>query len=303
MKKIPPSERIRKERGDLLQKGLREGSVFGEFLRKGMQLMMQEMLEAEATDFLGRGHYERKADNCSTGHRAGYERRRVKTGEGLIPIEIPQVRDTVTPFSSKLRKFFKGNTDCLEKLTIEMYARGLSTRDIEDALYEATGDHLMSKSSVSRVADILWDEYEEFQKRDLSGLEIEYLFLDAIYESIRKLYGIKEAILVAWGITRDGRKMLLSFSLGNRESYTSWLEFLRDMLKRGLRIPLSITSDGAPGCIKAIEAVFPQSLRIRCWFHKMQNLAGKVPPMVWPELKAEIIAINIPLSLLALRRI
>ena len=110
----------------------------------------------------------------------------------------------MTPFSSKLRKFFKGNTDCLEKLTIEMYARDLSTRDIEDALYEATGDHLMSKSTVSRVADILWDEYEEFQKRDLSGLEIEYLFLDAIYESIRKLYGIKEAILVAWRYNAGG---------------------------------------------------------------------------------------------------
>lgn len=81
--------------------------------------------------------------------------------------------------------------------------------------------------------------------------------------------GIKEAILIAWGILRDGNKVLLSLELGNKESYAHWLEFLRDMVKRGLRVPLSITSDGAPGCIKAIEAVFPKSLRIRCWFHKM----------------------------------
>jgi transposase-like protein len=202
------------------------------------------------------------------------------------------MRDTAVPYSSTLRKFFKGNTACLEKLAVEMYAKGLSTRDIEDALYEATGDQLLSKSSISRVSEVLWAEYEEFQRRDLSGLDIEYMFLDGIYESIRKMYGIKEAILVAWGVQRDGSKVLLSFRLGNKESYENWLEFLRDMVRRGLRVPLSITSDGAPGCIKAIEAIYPKSLRIRCWFHKMQNLAGKVPPMVWPELKAEIVAIR-----------
>ena len=209
MKKIPPSERIRKEKEVLLEEGLREGSVFGEFLRKGMQLMMQEMLEAEATEFLGRGHYKRKGEN-DRGYRAGYESRKVKTAEGMIPIEIPQMRDTAIPYSSKLRKFFKGNTECLEKLAVEMYAKGLSTRDIEDALYEATGDQLLSKSSVSRVAEVLWAEYEEFQRRDLSRMDIEYMFLDAIYESIRKMYGIKEAILVAWGTVLDFSTLSIS---------------------------------------------------------------------------------------------
>jgi transposase-like protein len=291
MKKIPPSERIRKERKALLEEGLREGSVFGEFLRKGMQLMMQEMLEAEATEFLGREHYQRKAEH-DCGYRANYESRKVKTAEGIVPIEIPQMRDTVVPYRSKLRKFFKGNTECLEKLTVEMYAKGLSTRDIEDALYEATGDQLLSKSSVSRVSEVLWSEYEEFQKRDLSGYDIEYLFLDAVYESVRRLAGIKEAILSAWGIRRDGRKVLLSLGLGNKESYDGWLEFLRDMLKRGLRVPVSITTDGAPGTIKAVEAVFPNSLRLRCWVHRMTNLSQKVPPVFWPELKAEIIEVR-----------
>lgn len=291
MKKIPPSERIRKEREALLEDGLREGSLFGEFLRKGMQLMMQEMLEAEATEFLGRGHYKRKGEH-DRGYRAGYESRKVKTAEGIVPIEIPQMRDTVVPYSSKLRKFFKGNTECLEKLTVEMYAKGLSTRDIEDALYEATGDQMLSKSSVSRVAEVLWVEYEEFQRRDLSRYDIEYLFLDAVYESVRKLAGLKEAILSAWGIRRDGRKVLLSLGLGNKESYDSWLEFLRDMVKRGLRMPVSITTDGAPGAIKAVEAMFPRSLRLRCWVHRMVNLSQKVPPVQWPEVKAEIVEVR-----------
>lgn len=124
-----------------------------------------------------------------------------------------------------------------------MYAQGLSTRDIEDALYEATGDEVLSKSSVSRVAEALWADFEEFQGRDLSSYELEHLFVDAIYENIRKSYGIKEAILVAWGIQRDGSKVLVS-------------------------------------------------LRLRCWFHRMQNFAAKVPPAVWPELKAEIMQVR-----------
>lgn len=204
----------------------------------------------------------------------------------------PRRWDTETPYTSRLKHFFRGNTDCLEKLTAEMYARGLSTRDIEDALIEATGDQILSKSSVSKVTEVLWEDYKRFKERDLSSYEVEYLFLDAIYESVRKLYGIKEAIVVAWGILRDGQKVLLYLSLGNKESYVHWLEFLRDMLKRGLRVPLSITSDGAPWCIKAIEAVFPKSLRIGCWFHRMKNFSGKVPPALWPELKAEILDIR-----------
>jgi putative transposase len=219
MKKIPPSEKIRKELKELLTRGSEGEGVLNEFLRKGMQLLMQELLEAETADFLDRGHYERRGDGSRQGLRNGYKARCVKTAEGVVPYELPQVREIEEPYRSKLRVFFKGNTDCLQKLTAEMYARGLSTRDIEDALIEATGDMLLSKSSVSRVTEILWEEYEQFQQRNLSCFEVEYLFLDAVYESIRKLWGIKEAILAAWGIQRDGSKVLLSFSLGNKESY------------------------------------------------------------------------------------
>jgi putative transposase len=173
-----------------------------------------------------------------------------------------------------------------------MYVRGLSTRDIEDALFEATGDIFLSKASVSRITEELNQEYEKFQTRDLSIYDVEYLFLDAVYEGLRARYSIKEAILCAWGITRDGRKILLSLALGNKESYRAWLEFLRNMVKRGLRVPTTVTTDGAPGLIKAVEDVFPQSLRIRCWYHKMQNLSNKVPADEWQEVKQEIIAIR-----------
>ena len=99
----------------------------------------------------------------------------------------------------------------------------------------------------------------------------------------------KKKCYCAWGITRSGEKVLLHIDLGNRESYDDWLEFLRDMINRGLHTPISITSDGAPGLMKAIDAVFPNSIRIRCWFHRMENFSNKVPTDLWPEIKCELI--------------
>ncbi len=291
MKRIPPSERIRKGIEALLQEGT-TGNVLGRILHEGMRLIVQELYEAEATEFLERGHYERCRGGEFRGYRNGYEPGTIRTAEGVLEVGLPQMRDTAEPFVSKLRVFLRGNTGCLEKLAAEMYARGLSVRDIEDALLEGTGDMVLSKSCVSKVTDMLWEDYERFRQRDLSGYEVEYLFVDAVYESVRKLAGIKEAILAAWGIQRDGRKVLLSLGLGNRESYDSWLEFLRDMVGRGLRVPVAINSDGAPGAVKAIEVMFPKSLRLRCWVHRMKNLSQKVPPVQWPELKAEVVEVR-----------
>jgi len=289
MKKIAPSQRKRKELEEMINGENGKGFFLSEIIRKGTEVILQEMLEQEITDFLGRDRYERsKGDNVQKGYRNGYETRSIKTGEGKITIEQPQLRDTTEPFQSRLSAFLRGNTDVLEKLAIEMYARGLSTRDIEDTLIEATGDMILSKTAVSNITEVLSEEFDRFQMRDLSCFDVEYLFLDAIYETLRKRYGMKEAVLCAWGILRTGEKVLLHLALGNKESYEDWLDFLRDMISRGLNTPTSITSDGAAGLIKAIEAVFPKSLRIRCWYHRMDNFSSKVPEELWPEIKAEI---------------
>jgi transposase-like protein len=104
-----------------------------------------------------------------------------------------------------------------------------------------------------------------------------YLFVDGIYESLRRQAGPKQALLCAWGICRDGRRVLLHLALDNKQSYADWLDFLRDMVGRGLAPPLTMTSDGAPGLLRALEEVFPQSVRIRCWMHKMRNVLDKLP--------------------------
>jgi putative transposase len=145
----------------------------------------------------------------------------------------------------------------LEKLAIEMYTRGLSTRDIEDAFRDVTRDLLLSRTAVSTLTDQLWEDYQTFCERDLSIFEVEYLFLDAVYESLRREASFKEGVFVAWAICRSGRKILLHMALGNRESYTAWKDFIRDMVKHGLNTPVLITTDGAPGSIRAVKVEDP----------------------------------------------
>jgi len=159
---------------------------------------------------------------------------------------VPQVRDAPQTYRSELMTFLRGNSEVLERLAVEMYARGLSTRDIEAALVEATGDHLLSRTAVSQVTEVLWADYEAFAERDLSGFEVEYLFLDAVYESLREQAGLKEGVLVAWAICTDGRKVLLHLALGNKESYPNWLDFLRGMVARGLQAPCKRPPTGRP---------------------------------------------------------
>jgi transposase-like protein len=180
------------------------------------------------------------------------------------------MRDAEGTYRSGLMQFLNGNSDVLERLVVEMYARGLSTRDVvEEVLQGCNRGLLISKSAVSAITDQLWDEYH-FRTRDLSEFDI-YLFADGIYESLRR-YGAKEGILCAWCITADGRKILLHLAVGNKESEDCWTEFLRDMVSLGLKVPSSVTCDGAPGLINAVAKVFSKSLRIRCWNLKLGNL-------------------------------
>jgi transposase-like protein len=287
MKRIAPSESLRQELKEALKPGprLSESDPAGEVVRLAARVVLQEALEAEQADFIGRDRYERGERN---GSRNGYERGHLDSAEGRLEVQVPQVRAATEPFRSKLMEFLGGHTEVVSKLATEMYARGLSTRDIEEAFTDATGTCLLSKSAVSEVTETLWDEYEAFQKRDLSGYALEYLFVDAVYESLRMQAGAKEALLVAWGVLSDGSKVLLHMDLGSKESHGAWLDFFRSMRSRGLSDPVSVTSDGAPGLIRAIEEAFPKSLRIRCWFHKMKNVLDKLPQAAFEEVKARL---------------
>jgi transposase-like protein len=287
MHRIPPSQKIGKKFKQLMSQGLDgEEDVTSMVVRLGIERVVQEMVEQEVADYLERDHYQRRRpEQEHRGYRNGYEPGRIRTAEGEIVVQVPQVRDAPETYRSRLMPFLRGNSDVLERLAVEMYARGLSTRDIEDALEEATGDRLLSRTAVSQITEVLWDEYEAFAERDLSGFEVEYLFLDAVYESLRQQGGGKEGVMCAWAICADGRKVMLHLALGHKESYANWLDFLRDMVGRGLQTPVQVTTDGSPGLMRAVEEVFPHSLRQRCLAHKTRNVTDKVPDSVRAEIK------------------
>jgi transposase-like protein len=267
-----------------LMEQIRSGSPANDWMKQAAELIVEKMLNAEVDERLGRAPYQRLEDQ-QKGYRNGFKSRGLKTAEGKLEINLPQVRGTDEPYRSAIWQALGRNSPALQKLACEMYARGLSTRDIEELLgelgdplkQEGESGTLLSRSAVSRVTEALWEEYEAFTKRDLGGFDVVYLFCDAVYESLRQQAGCRQAILVTWGICSDGSKVLLHMSMGNKESADSWLEHFRSLVSRNLPTPITVTSDGAPGLIKAIEAMWPEAERIRCWFHKMKNVLEKVP--------------------------
>ena len=290
MKRIPPSRKIRQRINEVIQNGVEtDEDMTSVVIRLGVERLIQEMLEEEVKDYLGRDHYQRRApDQENRGYRNGYERGRMRTGEGEITVQVPQVREAPETYRSRLMGTIHGNSEVLERLAVEMYARGLSTRDIEDAIERATGERMLSRTAVSRLTESLWEDYVAFTQRDLSCFRVVYLFFDAVYESLRRQGGGKEGVLCAWAICADGRKVLLHVALGSKESYQNWIDFLRDMIARGLPTPVMVTTDGAPGVIRAVEEVFPRSLRQRCLAHKMRNIVGKVPMTARDEVKGTV---------------
>jgi putative transposase len=255
-------------------------------VRLSTERVLQEALEHDQAEALGRGRYERRDE--PRGYRNGYEPGTLKTAEGVLRVQVPQIRGREEPYRSTLWGELANTSEVLKTLIVEMYAGGMSQRDIEYSLEKALGQFVLSKSTVSELTDTLTQEYEAFRTRDLSGYEVAYLFIDTVYEPLRRR-GSKTGALCVWAICVDGRKVLVSLSTANSESYEGCLEVLRDLVKRGIQTPVTITTDGAPGLIKAVEAMWPKSLRIRCWFHKMQNLMQKVPPQAWPEFKALVV--------------
>jgi putative transposase len=260
----------------------------GELVRRALRLIVEEALEGEVSDLLGRERYER-GNGEKAGYRNGYRPGRVKTAEGVVDYSASQVRDTPEPFVSGVRAALSGRTRELERLAVELYARGLSTRDIEDAFTDEPGRRLLSRAAVSEITEKLWTEYEDFCKRDLSQHAIAYLFIDGIAERLRPGQR-REAVLAAWGIGEDGRKSLLGLTAGSKEDVETVRAFFQNLRARGLGDPRLVVSDGAPGVIRAIEECFPRSARQRCLAHRMRNLAAKVPGDPWPEFKARVTA-------------
>jgi putative transposase len=282
---VPPSAEIEQQIDRLLAVGVGESprESLSELAKLGARLIIQRAVEDEFDAWLGRARYERRPAhqrglrNYDSGLRNGFRPRRVQTLEGELEVEIPQVREAAEPFVSKLfpcsTKVLR--TEPLRAMVIGAFVRGLSMRDIE-SLCEQAGLGKLSKTTAQRICTELRERFEQFKRRDLYEVQVAALFLDAIFLSVRPA-GPKEGVLVAWGFTEQGERVLLSVMLGMRESHEDWLALGRDLIARGLGAPLLIVADGAPGLIKAVEQCWPASDRQHCAVHRVRNLLAKLP--------------------------
>jgi transposase-like protein len=274
-RRIAPSVQLEEEIARLLEAGITDPEKLSEIGRLGARLILQRAVETEVESFLGRARYERTSE--ARGSRNGHRPRRVQTADGEITIAMPQLRGTLERFVTSVipdtRTIIR--TRPLEALIIGGYVRGLSTRDIEELAKEA-GLGAVSRTTVSRICSQLRARYRAFCERDLSRHELLVLFLDAIYLRTRS-HGPKEGVLVAWGYTLAGERVLVGFELGQREEYEDWLQFGRGLVRRGLRAPWLVVTDGAPGLIRMVKEVWPQADRQRCTVHRLRNILAKLP--------------------------
>src|SRR5215207_4000753 len=285
MARVAPSERFRAELDEALAGVGWERDPVETIGRLGARLILQQALEDEVTEFLGRARYERAEETVS--HRNGYESRTVRTTSGPVELERPRVRDASRlGFESRILGKRVTRTYALESLVIGSFLRGLSTRDVEAVLEETFEEPVSSRSTVSRILEDTRERYRRWCERRLSEHDVIYCFLDAIYLKLHPDDEPAEGVLVAWGVTLEGRKVLLGLQLGSRESYEDWLDFGRDLIARGLRPPALLVADGAPGLWKAARELWPGALEQRCTVHALRNVTKKLPERLHRELKA-----------------
>jgi transposase-like protein len=286
MAKIVPSERLRRELDEVLAGVGEYDDPVEAVARLGARLIMQQALEDEVTEFLGRERYARAGEAAAI-YRNGYEPRTVKTTSGVMELERPRIRSvSELKFESEVLGKGVARTHALEALIILGFLRGLSVRDVEDLLEEALGEQIVGKSTVARICQDTRERYAAWCERDLSAHDLVYCYLDAIYLKLRPDDEPAEGVLVAWGLTLEGQKVLLGLQLGSRESYESWLDFGRDLNARGMRAPAMVIADGAPGIWKATRELWPGAIEQRCTVHALRNLTSKLPERLHREVKA-----------------
>jgi len=257
------------------------------FAREGAKLLLTVALEEEVATALQRRPYERTRGKVR-GYRNGHRERQISCGAGVVEIPVPRVSDTEETFRSQLLEAWQRRSKLLEETIPLLYVEGLSTRDFKRALKPLWGKSGLSRSSVSRANKFLKEAFNNWRRRDLSLEDIIYLFLDGIYLGVRGNSRNKEAVLVAHGITREGKRIVLHLSLGGKESTESWKGVLNDLVERGLRRPQLFVTDGNPGLLKAIKDIWPEVARQRCAVHRIRNVLARVPKKKQDEVRKAV---------------
>jgi transposase-like protein len=252
--------------------------------RSRIQEWLQDLLEAEVTEFLGRGKSQRREEHDVWGYRNGHGKPRgIALTSGTITVRRPRMRNLAERFESRVLPMFKRRTKELGAMLPELYLHGLSSGDFELALRGLLGEGApLSAASLSRLKGAWQAEYESWKRADLSELELVYWWADGLYVKAG-IADRKAALLVIVGATSSGEKVLLGCQAGERESKESWLSVLRDLKARGLRFARLTVADGNLGIWAALGEIHCAGDEQRCWNHKMVNVLDALPKKEQPE--------------------
>jgi len=243
-----------------------------DLMRALVQLGLQEVLEAEMQETLGAGKHQRT--EARKGYRSGYYERTLVTRAGRIELRVPQDREG--RFSPEVFERYQRSEKALVHAMIEMYVEGVSTRKVKAVTEELCGQEF-SASTVSRLVGRLDEDLEKFAKRRLEE-EFPYLILDARYERVREEGVIRSrAVQIAIGVDHDGRRQILAVELANRESESSWKEFLLKLKERGLHGVELVVSDDHAGLKRAIRETLTEAAWQRCYVHFLRNALDYLP--------------------------
>src|SRR4030081_2976327 len=255
-------------------------------LRSGARQLLAQAIELEDEAFLAEMKGFRLADGRDRVVRHGHgPERTIQTGIGAVEVARVKIRDRGAAsdgerirFTSAILPLWARRTKSLDSLLPVLYLRGISTGDFQEALAALLGQTApnLSPAVISRLTAEWQGEYERWQKRDLSAWRYVYVWADGVFLQAR-MQDHGECMLVLIGATPEGRKELIGFQVGVRESAQSWRELLVEVKSRGLTIaPEIAVGDGALGFWRALDEVFPDTRHQRCWVHKTTNVLNKV---------------------------
>ena len=265
-----------------------------EILRSGARALLTQAVETEVTDFLHRhSDLKTEAGGRRVVRHGHLPEREIMTGIGPVGVRQPRIRDREASEGERIRfkptilPPYARRTKSLEVLIPILYLKGISTGDFEEALAALVGKDApgLSASTIARLKEVWTGEHERWQKRDLSVKRYVYFWVDGIHLEAR-LEDQAQCILVIIGATPEGKKELVGFTDGMRESAQSWRDLLLDLKRRGLAAaPELAVADGALGFWKALGEVWPTTREQRCWVHKTANILNKLPKSLYAKAK------------------
>ena len=274
-----------------------------ELARAGARRMLAEALKAEADAFVASFADEQLEDGRQRIVRHGFgPERKIQTGIGALDVQRPKVRDRMDAldlaekirFTSNILPKWARRSVSLDALLPVLYLKGISTGDFQEALSAIMGPDApnLSPSVISRLTAGWQGQYDAWAQRDLSARHYVYMWADGVYLQAR-MEENAECMLVIIGATPEGRKELIGFQVGLRESTQSWHELLTDIKGRGLSVPPQIAvgdgdGDGAMGFWNALDKAFPGTKHQRCWVHKTKNVLSYFPKQMAPAVKSDL---------------